>query len=141
MWRENHSNDYKFFDRRISEQFTIGGTGVLLHKYLGTNVQSNAYVTTANVTANASTLSFANVAVMEVGQAVSGMNLVANTVISTINTSANTVGISAVTTGTISSGTPISIYWRDATKPVYQNQSALNLIPVHLQTGSPSVET
>ena len=127
MWRENHSNDYKFFDRRISEQFTIGGTGVLLHKYLGTNVQSNAYVTTANVTANASTLSFANVAVMEVGQAVSGINLAANTVISTINTSANTVGISAITTGTISSGTPISIYWRDATKPVYQNQSALNI--------------
>lgn len=36
LWRENHSNDYKFFDRRISEMFTVGGTGVLVHKYLGT---------------------------------------------------------------------------------------------------------
>lgn len=39
LWRETHSNDYKFFDRRISEMFTIGGTGVLVHKYLGTRNQ------------------------------------------------------------------------------------------------------
>ena len=36
LWRENHGADYKFIDRRISEMFTIGGTGVLIHKYLGT---------------------------------------------------------------------------------------------------------
>lgn len=36
LWRENHGNDYKFIDRRISEMFTIGGTGVHIHKYLGT---------------------------------------------------------------------------------------------------------
>jgi hypothetical protein len=36
LWKDGqHSNDYKFFDRRISEMFTIGGTGVLLNKYLG----------------------------------------------------------------------------------------------------------
>ena len=35
LWRENKTNDYKFIDRRISEMFTIGGTGILLHKYLG----------------------------------------------------------------------------------------------------------
>ena len=36
LWKDgNHSNDYKFMDRRISEMFTIGGTGVLLNKYLG----------------------------------------------------------------------------------------------------------
>lgn len=39
LWRETHSNDYKFFDRRISEMFTVGGTGVLVHKYLGTRNQ------------------------------------------------------------------------------------------------------
>lgn len=39
LWRDNHSNDYKFFDRRISEMFTIGGTGVLVHKYMGTRNQ------------------------------------------------------------------------------------------------------
>lgn len=39
LWRENHSNDYKFFDKRISEMFTVGGTGVIVHKYLGTRNQ------------------------------------------------------------------------------------------------------
>lgn len=35
LWRENHGNDYKFFDRRMSEMFTIGGTDINIHKYLG----------------------------------------------------------------------------------------------------------
>ena len=41
LWRENHSNDYKFFDRRISEMMTVGGTGVLVHKYLGVDTSTN----------------------------------------------------------------------------------------------------
>jgi hypothetical protein len=36
LWKDGkHSNDYKFLDRRISEMYTVGGTGVLVHKYLG----------------------------------------------------------------------------------------------------------
>lgn len=35
LWKPNHSNDYKFFDRRMSEMFTLGGTDVNIHKYLG----------------------------------------------------------------------------------------------------------
>lgn len=35
LWRNNKTNDYKFFDRRISEMFTVGGTDVNIHKYLG----------------------------------------------------------------------------------------------------------
>ena len=36
LWKNGkHTNDYKFFDRRISEMFTLGGTGILVHKYLG----------------------------------------------------------------------------------------------------------
>ena len=41
LWRENHSNDYKFIDRRISEMFTIGGTGIMIHKFLGADTSSN----------------------------------------------------------------------------------------------------
>jgi hypothetical protein len=41
LWRENHGNDYKFLDRRISEMFTVGGTGVMVHKYLGANTEGN----------------------------------------------------------------------------------------------------
>jgi len=36
LWKEGkHTNDYQFFDRIISEQFTVGGTGIHVHKYLG----------------------------------------------------------------------------------------------------------
>ena len=35
LYRSQKSNDYKFFDRSISEMFTIGGTDLLVHKYLG----------------------------------------------------------------------------------------------------------
>ena len=41
LWREKHGSDYKFIDRRISEMFTIGGTGVLVHKYLGVDTSAN----------------------------------------------------------------------------------------------------
>jgi len=127
MWRENHTSDYKFFDRRISESFTIGGTGILLHKYLGTNIQANAYTTTGNTTLNSNTLSFANVSIFEVGQTLSGIGIAANTVIVGTNTSVNTISISSNTVSSISAGTPINIYWNDPTKPFYSNQSALNI--------------
>ena len=36
LWKDGkHTNDYKFFDRRISELFSISGTGIHVHKYLG----------------------------------------------------------------------------------------------------------
>lgn len=35
LYRTNKSADYKFFDRRISEMFTVGATDINLHKYLG----------------------------------------------------------------------------------------------------------
>ena len=35
MWRPNRTNDYRFFDRTISEMYTVGGVDVYLHKYLG----------------------------------------------------------------------------------------------------------
>ncbi len=35
MWKPNKTNDYKFIDRVIREQFHVGGTGVIIHKYIG----------------------------------------------------------------------------------------------------------
>ena len=37
LWRPDKGNDYRFFDRRMSEMFTVGGTDVNIHKYLGPN--------------------------------------------------------------------------------------------------------
>jgi hypothetical protein len=35
LYRPNKTNDYRFFDRTISEEFTVGGTDLYIHKYLG----------------------------------------------------------------------------------------------------------
>lgn len=35
LYREKKSNDYRFFDRIIKEQFTVGGTDLYVHKYMG----------------------------------------------------------------------------------------------------------
>ena len=36
LWKDGtHTNDFKFFDRNISEMFTVGGTGINVHKYIG----------------------------------------------------------------------------------------------------------
>ena len=39
LYREKKSNDYRFFDRLIKEQFTVGGTDLYVHKYLGVKDQ------------------------------------------------------------------------------------------------------
>jgi hypothetical protein len=35
LYRPNRTNDYQFFDRSISEMFTVGGLDMYLHKYMG----------------------------------------------------------------------------------------------------------
>lgn len=36
LWKEGkHTNDFKFFDRLIAEQFVVGGTSMHVHRYLG----------------------------------------------------------------------------------------------------------
>lgn len=35
LYRSQKSNDYRFFDRNISEMFDVGGTDLYIHKYLG----------------------------------------------------------------------------------------------------------
>lgn len=36
LWKEGaHTNDYRFFDGRIREMFTTGGTTINIHKYIG----------------------------------------------------------------------------------------------------------
>lgn len=43
LWKDGaHTNDYRFFDRRIKEMFTIGGTGINVHKYLGVSSQGGS---------------------------------------------------------------------------------------------------
>jgi hypothetical protein len=37
LWKSEKSNDYRFFDRAVSEMFTVGATDLLIHKYIGVN--------------------------------------------------------------------------------------------------------
>jgi hypothetical protein len=42
LWKDGaHTNDFKFFDKNIREMFTVGGTTINIHKYLGINEQGN----------------------------------------------------------------------------------------------------
>lgn len=126
-WRPNHSNDFKFMDRVISEQFTVGGTGVNVHKILGTNDNASSYLLTANAAAGSQTLSFGNVASLNQGQTIRGTGIAANTVITAANVSTNTVTINQATTANLAVGSSVTIYWNDYTKPVYENQTAQNI--------------
>lgn len=40
LYRPTKQNDYRFMDRTISEMFTVGGTDLYIHKYLGPNAQT-----------------------------------------------------------------------------------------------------
>ena len=35
IFKPEKGNDYKFFDRNIKEMFTVGGTDLHFHKYIG----------------------------------------------------------------------------------------------------------
>jgi hypothetical protein len=39
LWKPTKTNDFNFMDRTIREQFSIGGTGVNIHKYVGPAAQ------------------------------------------------------------------------------------------------------
>lgn len=41
IYKPEKGNDYKFFDRNIKEMFTVGGTDLLFHKYLGPHDQGD----------------------------------------------------------------------------------------------------
>ena len=36
LWNKNKTNDYGFIDRVVAESINAGGTGVFVHKYIGT---------------------------------------------------------------------------------------------------------
>lgn len=126
-WRPNHSNDFKFMDRVISEQFTVGGTGVNVHKILGVNDTTQTFTTTASVIQGTQALYFANVAAFTQGQTVTGVGIPPNTVVTSSDVSTNTIIINNPTTSDINSGAPISVFWKDYTKPVYENKTATNI--------------
>jgi len=125
LWKDGaHTNDYKYMDRNISEMFTVGGTGILVHKYLGTNEQNLTKITSAAQAGVGTTLNFTNTGDIDLGMFVTTAGVVAGTTVTA--KTANTVTLSTTTTSVVASGATVKFY-TDAAKPSYINQSALNI--------------
>jgi hypothetical protein len=125
VWKDGvHSNDYKYFDKKISELFTVGGTGILVHKYLGTNEQNTTKTTNAAQAAAGTLLNFATTSDVDLGMFVTATGVTTGTTVAA--KTANTVTLSASTTSAVASGATVKFY-TDAAKPSYINQSALNI--------------
>ena len=125
LWKDGaHTNDYKYMDRNISEMFTVGGTGILVHKYLGTNEQNLTKTTSAAQVAAGTTLTFTSTSDIDLGMFVTAIGVATGTTVAA--KTANTVTLSATTTSVIASGATVKFY-TDAAKPSYVNQSAQNI--------------
>jgi len=108
----------------MSEMFTLGGTGILLHKYLGTNPQGTQVTTTASQGAPGTVLTLASTVAINLGDTVTGTNIPANTTVTA--KTATTVTLSASTLSAVPIGTTIGISTSSA-KPSYTSQSELNI--------------
>ena len=125
LWKDGkHTNDYKFFDRRISEMFTVGGTGILIHKYLGPNEQGTVKSTSSAQNAAGVTIPFSSTSDIDLGMFVSGTNIPANATVAA--KTATTITLSAATTAALGSGAIVK-FFTEAAKPSYINESALNM--------------
>ncbi len=125
LWKDGaHTNDYKYMDRRISEMFTVGGTGILVHKYLGTNEQNLVKVTSSAQVAAGNTLTFTSTTDIDLGMFVTATGLPTGTTV--VAKTATSVTLSANTSTALGSGSTVKFY-TDAAKPSYVNQSAANI--------------
>ncbi len=125
LWKDGaHTNDYKYFDRKISELFTVGGTGILVHKYLGPAEQNTVKTTNVAQVSAGVVLNFASTADIDLGMFVTGAGIPSGVTVSA--KTANTVTLSTSTTSALTSGAIVKFY-TDAAEPSYINQSALNI--------------
>jgi hypothetical protein len=125
LWKDGkHSNDYKFFDRRISEMFTIGGTGILCHKYLGPVTQGLQVTTTAATASGSNVLTVSDTSNINLGDTVTGTNIPTNSTVTAKD--AATITLNNNATAAIASGATVGIS-ATAAQPSYTNQSEQNI--------------
>ena len=125
LWKDGkHTNDYKFMDRVISEEFTIGGTGVNIHKYLGTQEQNTVKVTNATQSSASAVLGFASTSNIELGYYVAGTGVIADTKV--IAKNATSVTLNNSTNIALLSGSTVKFY-ENPSEPSYTNQSEKNI--------------
>ena len=126
LWKDGiHSNDYRYFDRQISEMFTVGGTGINVHKYLGPLSQTAVTLTTSqNQNSIGTTLTFSSTSTVKKGDFVYGNGVQNFTKI--VSKTATTIILDKPTTIPILSGTTIN-FSESAENPAYTNESEKNI--------------
>jgi hypothetical protein len=127
LWKDGkRTDDFKFFDKVINEQFTMGATDIYIHKYLGPQNNNKQLVTTTSQNAIGTSLTFTDISTINVSQFVFGIGIASDTKVG-VKTS-NTINLTKSTTSIIPIGTTI---WfsdiNDSTLPNYLNQSAQNI--------------
>ena len=111
-------------DRIISEEFTVGGTGVNVHKYLGTQEQNTVKITNATESSASAVLEFASTSNIGLGEFVTGTGIPADTKV--IAKDATSVTLNNSTTIALLSGSTIKFY-ENPSEPSYTNQSEKNI--------------
>ena len=111
-------------DRIISEEFTVGGTGINVHKYLGTQEQNTLLVTNASQGSAGAVLEFASTTNIGLGELVTGTGIPADTKV--IAKDATSVTLNNSTTIALLSGSTIKFY-ENPSEPSYTNQSEKNI--------------
>jgi hypothetical protein len=125
LWKDGrHTNDYRFMDRRISEMFTLGGTGILCHKYLGPTAQGVQQATTSAQGTPGTVISLPDTSVINLGDTVTATGVPLNSTVVAKN--ATTITISANTTSALGIGVSVGIS-ATAARPSYTNQSEQNI--------------
>jgi hypothetical protein len=104
--------------------FTIGGTGVLLNKYLGPTAQGTQISTSASQMTINDHLTFSNTSGVTVGMFVNGNGIDAGTTVASMNSTS--VVLSKPTVNLVGANVNIG-FSTDATQPSYANQSEKNI--------------
>ena len=82
LWKDGrHGNDFKFIDKIMSEQFTVGGTGILCHKYLGPNTQGIQQATTVAQSSPGPVIHLPDTTVINIGDVVMGVGIPLNSTV------------------------------------------------------------
>ena len=111
-------------DRVIGEEFTVGGTGVNVHKYLGTQEQNTVKITNATQSSASAVLEFASTSNISLGEFVTGTGIPADTKV--IAKDATSVTLNNSTTIALLCGSTIKFY-ENPSEPSYTNQSEKNI--------------
>jgi hypothetical protein len=111
-------------DRRISEVFTLGGTGILCHKYLGPTAQGIQQATTLAQNVPGAVIHLPDTSVVNLGDTVTATGVPLNSTV--VAKDATTITISGATTTALGLGVTVGIS-PTAARPSYTNQSEQNI--------------